>query len=297
MLRGVLVVDKPAGITSYDVIRRVRRELKSEYSRVPPIGHAGTLDPMASGVLLILLNEATRLSRFLMAQTKEYDAEVTFGLGTDTDDITGQAVSRCSVPEVTQEQMRAALAGFVGTIEQVPPRYSALKQNGQTMYKLARQGRPIQPRTRRVTVHALELLGWEPPIARLRCVVSSGTYIRALARDLGTALGSAATLSQLVRTRVGRFGLELALPLDEISPAIISERLVPVERAVAELCLLTVDENSGAALRAGRPVLCEKPNAADGSALVRTASGKALYLVRVAGGWLHPERLVYADQA
>ncbi|MEO0078318.1 MAG: tRNA pseudouridine(55) synthase TruB [candidate division WOR-3 bacterium] len=295
MLRGVLVVDKPAGITSYDVIRRVRRELKSECSRVPPIGHAGTLDPMASGVLLILLGEATRLSRFLMTQTKEYDAEVTFGLATDTDDITGQAVSRCPVPDVTRERMQAALAGFVGTIEQVPPRYSALKQDGQAMYRLARQGRPVQPRPRRVTIHALALLGWEPPIARLRCVVSSGTYIRALARDLGAALGSAATLSRLIRTRVGRFRLDDALSLHDVNPSTIGERLIPIERAVAELRLLTVGVKSGEALRAGRPVPSEGPPEAEGSALVRTADGKALYLVRVADGCLYPERLIYAD--
>jgi len=296
-VRGVLSVNKPGGISSFDVIRRVHRELAPGRTggRATGIGHAGTLDPMASGVLLVLVGEATRLARFLMVLTKEYDAEVTFGLSTDTDDVTGQPLVRRPVPEVSPVQLQVALGRFVGTVEQVPPSYSALKHNGQPLYRLARRGRPVQPEPRRVTVHTLELLGWDPPRARLRCVVSSGTYIRALARDLGSALGSAATLSRLVRTRVGRFQLHDALPFDAINSDTIGDRLVPVERATPELHLLTVDEQSGKALRAGRSVLYEPPPVTSGPVLVRTTDGTAMYLARIGEGRLHPERLVYDD--
>ncbi len=296
-VRGVLPVHKPAGISSFDVVRRIHRELKPGKvgGRVTGIGHAGTLDPMASGVLLVLVGEATRLARFLMTLAKEYEAEVTFGLSTDTDDITGQPLVRCPVQDVSPAQLQVVLTRFVGTIEQVPPSFSALKQDGQPLYRLARSGQPVEPKPRRVTVHTLELLGWDPPKARLRCLVSSGTYVRALARDLGSALGSAATLSQLVRTRVGSFRLDDAVPFEAISLDTIGGRIVPIEKAVPDVCLLTVDEPDGTALRAGRAVFCEQAAAMNGPALARTSLGTALYLVRVEKGRLHPERLVYDD--
>ncbi len=284
-------------MSSFDVVRRVHRELGGGRTRgrVTGIGHAGTLDPMASGVLLVLLGEATRLSRFLMAQTKEYDAEVLFGFSTDTDDVTGQVAARGPVPKLTSAQLREALTRFVGSIEQVPPRYSALKHEGQALYSLARRGRAVQPKPRTVTVHLLELLDWTPPRARLHCEVSSGTYIRALARDIGAALGSAATLAELVRTRVGRFRLNDALRFDALSAEAIGARVVPVEQAVPGLGVLTVDVPSGRALGAGRPVSSEYAQAVDGLVLVRTDDGAALYLVRSEAGMLHPVRMIYAD--
>jgi len=163
--RGVLCIDKPSGISSYDVIRR----LKPLLPRKTPIGHAGTLDPLASGVLLVLVGDATKVSRFLLDESKEYEAAVLFGIRTDSDDVTGKAVEQAAVPAVGTEGIRAALERFSGEIEQIPPSYSALKQDGRPQYELARQGIEVESRPRRVTIHKLELLSWQPPKLELRC--------------------------------------------------------------------------------------------------------------------------------
>ncbi|HDQ98803.1 MAG TPA: tRNA pseudouridine(55) synthase TruB [candidate division WOR-3 bacterium] len=288
-LRGILNVNKPSGITSYDVIRRVQGLLRP---RRPALGHAGTLDPLASGVLLLLVGPATRVSRFLLESPKEYEAEVLFGRATDTDDITGATVAEAPVPELDPERFAALLADFTGIITQVPPRYSALKQDGVPAYKFARAGRPVTPKPRTVTVHRLELLDWSSPRARLRACVSSGTYIRALARDIGAAADSAATLSALVRTKSGAFSLAGACPLDALDADSVIRRLVPIEDSLPGLPRLEVGADEAARLLAGRTV-ARRRMSVTGHALARARDGSFLALVAAGPEGIRPVRLIW----
>jgi tRNA pseudouridine55 synthase len=290
-LRGILNVNKPSGISSYDVIRRVKSLLAPGR---PALGHAGTLDPLASGVLLVLVGPATRVSRFLLESPKEYEAELLFGRRTDTDDITGATVAEAPVPSLTPDALAGLLRQFTGIIEQVPPRYSALKQDGVPAYRLARAGRPVEPKPRTVTVHRLELLDWQPPRARIRAGVSSGTYIRSLARDIGAAAGSAGTLAALVRTRSGAFTLASACALDELDAGNIARRLVPVEESLPGLPRLEVSPREAGELLAGRTVLRrDVPTACH--ALARTADAGFLALVATGDDGIRPVRLLFTE--
>ncbi len=211
---GILNVDKPKGMTSHDVVARVRRLAGQRQ-----VGHAGTLDPMATGVLVVLLGKATRLSEYLMRSTKTYRAVVRLGVETDTYDAEGEIVSEKPVPELDARALEEVLGRFVGEIEQVPPAFSALKRDGVPMYRLARAGKEVRPKPRKVTIEALELESWEPPLLTLRVVCSSGTYVRSLAHDLGQAIGCGAHLAGLTRLASGAFTLAEAHPLDEIEAA------------------------------------------------------------------------------
>lgn len=203
----VLVLDKEAGITSHDAVARVRRAL----GRGSSAGHAGTLDPFATGVLVIATGGATRIVRFLSATTKTYLADITLGRTTDSDDVTGATLVDTPVT-ATAAEVEAALARFRGRITQTPPRISAVWVDGERMYRRARRGEAIDAPAREVTVHALEVLECEPPHVRIRVACSAGTYIRSIARDLGEALGCGAHLAALRRETAGPFDLARALP-------------------------------------------------------------------------------------
>jgi tRNA pseudouridine55 synthase len=205
----LLCIDKPDGMTSFDVVRRVRHV--TGYRRV---GHAGTLDPFATGVLVLGLGPATRLMRFLAEGSKVYEATVFFGSETDSEDRTGTCVRESARVPVADE-VQAVLAGFTGRIQQVPPRLSAIHIDGERSYRRARRGEEVELPVREVFVHELELVGYDLPRARLRISCGGGTYIRSLARDLGRVLDSAAHLEELRRTEVGDFGEDRAVPLDE----------------------------------------------------------------------------------
>ena len=251
----VLVVDKPLGLTSFDVVRRVRRA-----ARVKRVGHGGTLDPLASGVLPICLGEATKLAQFLLDADKEYTFTVCFGVETDTDDAAGAVTARNDATAVDAAAVERALAGFRGSITQVPPVYSALKRAGRPLYDYARAGEAVTPEARTVVVHALELLAFRGPEAaelRLRC--SKGTYVRALARDLGRVLGPGAHVTALRRTRSGPFALADAQPLDEMVAALSAgeaRRLRPVGLAAAlrHLDQRVVSDAMACDLRVGRRI-------------------------------------------
>ena len=209
-LDAVLVIDKPVGPTSFDVVRRVRRA-----AGMRRIGHGGTLDPAASGVLPICLGEATKLAQFLLDADKEYEFTVCFGVETDTDDAAGTVTARRDAGAVEEAAVRRALESFRGAISQVPPIYSALKRAGRPLYDYARAGEVVEVAPRAVVIHALELTSFAGPGAvamTMRC--SKGTYVRALARDLGRALGAGAHVTALRRTRSGPFSLAEALPLE-----------------------------------------------------------------------------------
>ncbi|NLP12640.1 tRNA pseudouridine(55) synthase TruB [bacterium] len=209
-LEKVININKPAGWTSFDVVRRVKHYWPQER-----VGHAGTLDPFAEGVLLICVGKATKQVPALMAQPKEYRATVQLGIETDTLDITGRIVAERSVPNTAVDDIRAVLPNFVGCIQQVPPRYSALKQDGQRLYDLARRGAAVEPQERSVNVHELELSAVKSfDLVELRIVCSKGTFIRSLARDVAHALGTVGFVRRLIRTRIGVYQLEQAADID-----------------------------------------------------------------------------------
>jgi tRNA pseudouridine55 synthase len=211
-ISGVLNVDKPAGWTSFDVVGFVRR-----HSGVKRVGHTGTLDPMATGVLVLLLGHATRLSDYLMVQSKRYLATVELGIETDTYDREGRVVSEQDASCVTRSQIDARLSAFVGTYEQVPPLYSAIKRNGQALYKAARRGEAMEPpASRQVTVQSIEVVSYEPPFLTLDIECGKGFYVRSLAHDLGAVLGVSGTLSVLRRLRVGTFHIEDSVQLETL---------------------------------------------------------------------------------
>ena len=223
---GLLVVDKPAGLTSHDVVDRLRRRW-----RVPRMGHGGTLDPMATGVLLLLIGRATKSAGTLLALDKAYDATVTLGVTTDTQDAEGRVLERRPVPPLSREQVDAACAPFRGDIEQVVPAYSAVRFGGRRGYELARAGEPVPEKRRRVRV-ALEVLDVAGDRVVLTVACSKGTYVRALAHDLGQALGCGGTLSVLRRTRVGKWSLPDAHPLAALE-ALAPSAVEPLLQAVS----------------------------------------------------------------
>jgi tRNA pseudouridine55 synthase len=202
---GFLVIDKPSGWTSHDIVAKVRKA-----TGVKKIGHAGTLDPMATGVLVLCLGHATRLSEYVMASTKQYDAVLRLGLETDTYDADGRVTAEYPIDGITEQRVTAALAPFRGAIAQVPPMYSAIQKNGKRLYDLARAGVEIEREPRPVTIYRLELTRWNLPYCALDVECSPGTYIRSLAHDLGQALGCGAHLTALRRGRSGA----LADPVD-----------------------------------------------------------------------------------
>jgi tRNA pseudouridine55 synthase len=215
-LCGILNVDKPLEWTSHQVVAAVRK-----WSRQRRIGHAGTLDPLATGVLLLCMGKATRVSPYLMASTKVYRTTLRLGLSTTTHDAEGEVVAQCEA-DVSREQFESVLPRFLGQIDQVPPVYSAVKRQGKRLYEYARQGVEVQVPPRTVEIHSLSTVDWTPPQVTLDVACGPGTYVRALARDLGRALGCGASLVDLRRTQSGQFRAEQAVPLSAIEQAYAS---------------------------------------------------------------------------
>jgi tRNA pseudouridine55 synthase len=252
---GVLIVDKPTGPTSFDVVRRIKRA-----GRLRRVGHGGTLDPLASGVLPICVGEGTKLAAFLLDADKEYDFTLKLGVETDTYDAAGAIIAERDPSAVDEARLRDALPAFTGAIEQRPPAYSALKRDGRPLYAYARAGEAVEIATRAVTVHALILIAWGGPEAvslRLRC--SKGTYVRSLAFDLGRALGVGAHVTALRRTRSGPFALGDALPLDAVLAVLAgaSDAALPViapADGLPHLPRCSVDDAAARALEQGKRV-------------------------------------------
>lgn len=244
---GMAVVDKPAGWTSHDVVARCRRLLGTR-----KVGHAGTLDPDATGVLLVGVGAVTRLLRYVGALGKTYVGEVVLGVETSTLDAAGEVTATHDMAGVTLADVRAASLRFVGDIEQIPPMVSAIKIDGKRLHELARQGIEVERAPRPVTISRLEVEATADPLVyQVTVDCSSGTYIRTLAADLGAALGGGAHLRNLRRTAIGPFGLDVSVPLDEVAP----ERLLSPADALAHLVAVMVTEDEAVALRRGqRPV-------------------------------------------
>jgi tRNA pseudouridine55 synthase len=243
---GVLVVDKPAGPTSHDVVDEVRKALGERR-----VGHTGTLDPFATGVLPVCVGKATRLARFLAAGEKTYRASVRLGFATATDDLTGTPLGPPVAVTADREAVLRALGRLTGEILQLPPAYSAKRVAGERLHERARRGAVVHATPARVTIHALELLELAADRVELEVRCSPGTYVRAIARDLGQALSVGAHLTALRRTRSGGFGLERALAWPELR-ALGRDRLIPLSDVLLELPAVRVGDEGLAALRHGR---------------------------------------------
>ncbi|MGB7340963.1 MAG: tRNA pseudouridine(55) synthase TruB [Phototrophicaceae bacterium] len=212
---GFLNIDKPSGITSHDVVAKVRRLCRNSVGKTK-VGHAGTLDPLATGVLVICLGYATRLSEYAMQSTKTYRATVHLGIETDTYDAEGEILAQIDASHITLEQVIAAFQPYIGDIQQMPPMYSAIKKDGKKLYELAREGIEIERPTRAVTIYDIQVVSWESPSIVLDVTCGSGTYIRSLAHDIGEQLAVGAHLSGLIRTKSGAFNVESACNLDTL---------------------------------------------------------------------------------
>lgn len=258
MLNGIIVIHKEQGFTSHDVVAKLRGICGQK-----KIGHTGTLDPAATGVLPVCLGSATKLCDMLTGKDKEYVAELLLGVETDTQDTTGAVLARHQV-EVSEEQVRRCAAAFVGTYEQIPPMYSALKVNGKKLYELARAGREVERRARPVTIYELEILEIRLPVVKLRVVCSKGTYIRTLCADIGARLGCGGTMQSLTRTRVERFSLENSITLAELQKlkdeGALGTAVLPVDSVFADCPAIHVSAaflkllDNGNAFRPGQTV-------------------------------------------
>lgn len=250
---GILNVNKDPGLTSFQVVALVRRG--SGHRRV---GHAGTLDPAATGVLLVCLGQAVRVSEYLMAMPKVYRARVVLGTATDTYDAEGAVTMQSPVSGLTREVVEEALRGFVGEVQQAPPPFSAVKVGGEPAYRLARRGRGVRPAPRTVRIGRIQVLAFEPPLVEIEVECGRGTYIRSLAHDLGQVLGCGAHLGTLVRTRIGPFGIDDSLSCAELRRALADgtwrQHLVPLDRALIGLPAVTLEMAEEQDVRHGQPV-------------------------------------------
>jgi len=286
-MNGLLIVNKPAGMTSHDVVATVRR-LTGESS----IGHLGTLDPMATGVLPLLLGRFTRLAQFFKQDSKCYSGTIRFGFATDTYDADGVAVGERTDPELTLEMIRGIAASFRGEVAQMPPPFSAKKSQGVPAYKLARQGKPANLRPVRINIRQFDILGYDAPDARFVVEVSSGSYIRSIAHDMGQLAACGAHLRSLCRVRAGEFTLQQAATLDEIAAWQQEESLV--ERLPHPRCVLpdmpsvTVDENTATRLKNG--MACNLPEYSRALYIKIFVSQRELFAIgrRLAGTLIQP---------
>lgn len=244
---GFLLVDKPAGITSHDVIDVLRRRLREKQ-----VGHGGTLDPLATGLLLCALGSATRALEYLAPHDKEYEGTLRLGFETDTGDITGKVTrSEPLNPLLTQSAIVAATGPFVGDLDQVPPVYSAVKVEGRPAHRRVRSGETVDLGSRRVHVSRFEIASLSLPDAAFSVTCSTGTYVRALVRDLGRALGCGATLASLRRVRIGPYRVAEALPLDRVGPGMAGESIRSIDEALSHLPRLRVRAESERRIRTG----------------------------------------------
>ncbi len=246
-MEGLLLVDKPQGMSSHDVVNRVRR-----LSGVRRVGHAGTLDPLATGLLLVSIGRVTRLNEYLVGHGKVYWATVRLGQATNTYDAEGEVTVERPFTSITLAAIEETLPAFRGTIQQRPPAYSAIKKDGQPLYKLARKGIDVDVPMREVVIYKLELVEYVPPFLQLDIHCSSGTYIRSIAHDLGAAMGCGGHITQLRRTAVDQFNIADAVRLDELTPENIADYLLPPDTAVSTFPRLNLAAKQASDLLMGR---------------------------------------------
>jgi len=278
-MNGILVIDKPEGMTSHDVVQAVRKRF-----RTSKVGHLGTLDPMATGVLPVSIGKATRLAQFLPTFPKEYEGQIRFGFSTTTYDREGTPTSDPRPLDRTADDVQKAMRQSIGTIDQVPPPFSAKKIGGVPSYKLARANQPVEIAPSRVEIKEFELVTSELPFATFRTVCSAGTYVRSLVHDLGRKLGCGAHLTALRRTRSGDFGIENAVHLDRIA----EENIIPINCLLTSWPRIEVSEADEARVLHGNEVRGESPGK---FARIFNKEGDFIALASVQSGWVRP-RLV-----
>ena len=257
---GILNINKPYGKTSFSIVSLVKR-----LSGEKRVGHAGTLDPAATGVLPVCLGQGTRIVEFLVEAPKTYKAEIELGVATDTHDATGTIVSRGDPSAVTKEKLLEALDSFRGLIEQTPPMYSAVKHEGKPLYELARSGIKVPRKSRKRWVYRLELSDWQPPVVTVEVECGKGTYIRSLADDLGQLLGCGASLKSLVRLKCGIFSLEDAITIPKLEEGFRhgywEQFLYPIDSVLGEWGAVVVDDDAAESIKNGRPPTLTEPPA------------------------------------
>jgi tRNA pseudouridine55 synthase len=281
-ITGALVIDKPVGMTSHDVVKIVRNG-----TGIRRVGHTGTLDPRASGVLVVLIGPAVRLSEFLSASDKRYQASLRFGVATDTYDTEGKQVGETkSVDHIKEEDFQQLLKEYEGKIEQVPPAYSAVKVNGEKSYNLARKGEAVELKARMIDVYTLELLEWDPPEAVIDVYASSGTYVRSLANDLGNDLGVGAHLSGLRRTKNGQFTLRDAVRLQDLKESFEVgdwyKQLIPAAETLADWHTLELSPEDSEKIKFGKRIPAEPGS--EGWARGLSEQGDLIALLEVVEG-------------
>jgi len=294
---GILNVNKPPAMTSFQVVSIIR-----QWSNERRVGHAGTLDPFATGVLPVCLGQGTRVAEFLTEGNKTYRAAIELGTSTDTYDLNGRVIERCDASGVTREQVEIVLTSFRGPILQIPPMYSALKRGGKRLYQMARAGIEVPREARNVELLRLELLDWQPPLFTLEVECSKGTYIRSLAHDIGQALGCGSHLRSLVRTKNGPFYLEDSIPLSDLEEAFRDsywhDLIYPMDFVLTHWKAAILGEASEHALQRGQslPFAGEDgPSRKDGGHRCRayTLDGRIFALLRwdAATGLWHPDKV------
>jgi tRNA pseudouridine55 synthase len=294
---GILVVDKAAGVTSFDAVALARRALG-----VRRVGHAGTLDPPATGVLPLLVGEATKLTPYLMDHDKEYVATVRFGVTTDTHDLSGRVLTTAAVTDLSRERLEAACRPFVGRIPQTPPMFSAVHHEGRRLYELARRGVEVERTPREVVVGSIVVEEVEAATATLRIVCGKGTYVRVLASDIGAAMGCGAAVERLTRTRVGPFALRTAVAWDELVDGrrdSLRTRLLPMDAALADWPAARLDVARARQFIHGQPVPLVAPMAS--GRLLRVYDEQEALLgvgeTDAGGRSVRPVRMLHADRS
>ncbi len=288
---GILLLDKPEGLTSNAALQKVRR-----LYRAPKAGHTGSLDPLASGLLPVCLGQATKASALLLDADKTYDVTIALGERTATGDREGETLERVPVPALDAADVRRVAAGFVGEVEQVPPMYSALKHEGERLYRLARRGLEVERRPRRVTIHRLELKAMAGPELRFEVRCSKGTYVRTLAEDLARALGTVGHVARLRRLSLGPFELPRMHTMAELEqdpqPAALDARLLPVDSALMALPAVRLGHAEQACVLRGQPVFAAGP--AGSKVRMYGADGRFLGVGRMSGEGrqLAPDRIM-----
>lgn len=256
IVSGVLVIDKPIGLTSHDVVQIIRRG-----TGIRRAGHTGTLDPRASGVLVVLVGPAVRLSEYVSAADKRYQATITLGSSTDTYDSEGEVTDTAPLNGISEDSFLDVLNSFIGEIEQIPPPYSAVKIKGRKAYEMARKGEEVELEPRRIQVYSLDVLEWAPPEVVIDVYCSSGTYVRSLANDLGKALGTGAHLIGLRRTKSGRFSLRDAVPLRRLKEAFDAgdwyRYLIPAADALGDWPMIELNADQVELVRHGHRIEAE----------------------------------------
>lgn len=286
---GIVLVDKDPGVTSHDVVDKMRRRFSTRR-----VGHAGTLDPLASGVLVVAVGPATRFLQYLPLEPKEYVAHVRFGFATSTYDEEGVPTETGPVPADLRKALEGVLPAYRGLIEQLPPMYSAVKLNGKPLYTYARRGEEVERRTRKVHIDEFWIIEADAETAILKVRCSGGTYIRTLAHDIGASLGCGAHLSGLQRTQVGRFHLDAAAKIDAVGP----QSLIPLARALEPSPSIRLDDEQEKYARDGRTLVLEPAQIPDNPfAVLLDSQGVIVGIGRINGAAIHPECILPRDLA